>query len=114
MKTRVNKHVLMFSNKKTAHVLMYFFQLVLTFTPHYIIMVKGLLRSTAANKTPTSTPQNNVSWNEVTVVSSSHSRPVSLHEATYIVSFPGMCHRMRLDGPSLIPRQVSRNEARRT
>ena len=26
-----------------AHVLMYFFHLVLTFTPHYIIMVKGLL-----------------------------------------------------------------------
>ena len=26
-----------------AHVLMYFLQLVLTFTPHYIIMVKGLL-----------------------------------------------------------------------
>ena len=25
-----------------AHVLMYFLQLVLTFTPHYIIMVKGL------------------------------------------------------------------------
>ena len=26
-----------------ARVLMYFLQLVLTFTPHYIIMVKGLL-----------------------------------------------------------------------
>ena len=26
-----------------AHVLMYFLHLVLTFTPHYIIMVKGLL-----------------------------------------------------------------------
>ena len=47
MKTRVNKHVLMFSNKKTTSkhgALMYFLQLVLTFTPHYIIMVKGLLK----------------------------------------------------------------------
>ena len=26
-----------------AHVLMYFLKLVFTFTPHYIIMVKGLL-----------------------------------------------------------------------
>ena len=45
-KTYVNKHVRMFSYKKNyikAHVLMYFLHLVLTFTPHYIIMVKGLL-----------------------------------------------------------------------
>ena len=33
MKTRINKHVLMFSNKTTTHVLVYFLQLVLTFTP---------------------------------------------------------------------------------
>ena len=32
MKTRVNKHV-MFSNYIKAHVLVYFLQLVLTFTP---------------------------------------------------------------------------------
>ena len=29
-----------------AHVLMYFLQLVLTFTPHYIIMVMGLFIGT--------------------------------------------------------------------
>ena len=44
-KIQVNKHVFTFSYKKTTsnHVLMYFLHLVLTFTPHYIIMVKGLL-----------------------------------------------------------------------
>ena len=31
-----------------ARVLMYFLQLVLTFTPHYIIMVKGLLENLLA------------------------------------------------------------------
>ena len=44
MKTCVNKYVFKQENYIRAHVLMYFLQLVLTFTPHYIIMVKGLLR----------------------------------------------------------------------
>ena len=40
-KTCVNRHVLMFSYKKTTskHVCLCFLHLVLTFTPHYIIMV---------------------------------------------------------------------------
>ena len=46
MKTRVNKHVPIYVFKQEnyikAHVLMYFLQLVLTFTPHYNIMVNGL------------------------------------------------------------------------
>ena len=37
-------YVFVQENYIKAHVLMYFLHLVLTFTPHYIIMVKGLLR----------------------------------------------------------------------
>ena len=36
-------YVFVQENYTKAHVLMYFLHLVLTFTPHYIIMVKGLL-----------------------------------------------------------------------
>ena len=36
-------YVFVQENYIKAHVLMYFLHLVLTFTPHYIIMVKGLL-----------------------------------------------------------------------
>ena len=47
MKTCVNKYVLIYvfiqENYIRTHIFMYFLQLVLTFTPHYIIMVKGLL-----------------------------------------------------------------------
>ena len=35
-------YVFVLENYIKAHVLMYFLHLVLTFTPHYIIMVKGL------------------------------------------------------------------------
>ena len=37
-------YVFVQENYIKAHVLMYFLHLVLTFTPHYIIMVKGPLR----------------------------------------------------------------------
>ena len=40
---QVCSYVFIQENYIEAHVLMYFLQLVLTFTPHYIIMVKGLL-----------------------------------------------------------------------
>ena len=40
-------YVFVRENYIKAHVLMYFLHLVLTFTPHYIIMVKGLLSDTA-------------------------------------------------------------------
>ena len=40
---QVCSYVFKQANYIKAHVLMYFLQLVLTFTPHYIIMVKGLL-----------------------------------------------------------------------
>ena len=43
MKIRVNKHVPMFSNKKTTSKHMFSCIFSLTFTPHYIIMEKGLL-----------------------------------------------------------------------
>ena len=36
-------YVFIQENYIKAHVLLYFFQLVLTFPPHYIIMVKGPL-----------------------------------------------------------------------
>ena len=45
--------VFLFENIGTClftHVFMYFLQLVLTFTPHYIIMVKGLLMNTVMLK----------------------------------------------------------------
>ena len=38
-------YVFVQENYIQAHVVMYFLHLVLTFTPHYIIMVKGLLDS---------------------------------------------------------------------
>ena len=38
-------YVFVQENYIKAHVLMYFLHLVLTFTPHYIIMVKGLLHA---------------------------------------------------------------------
>ena len=41
-KTYVNKYVFVHENYIKAHVCLYFLHLVLTFTPHYIIMVKGL------------------------------------------------------------------------
>ena len=41
-------YVFVQENYIKAHVLMYFLHLVLTFTPHYIIMVKGLLRNVTA------------------------------------------------------------------
>ena len=37
-------YVFVQENYIKAHVFMYFLHLVLTFTPHYIIMVEGLLR----------------------------------------------------------------------
>ena len=37
-------YVFVQENYIKAHVLMYFLHLVLTFIPHYIIMVKGLLK----------------------------------------------------------------------
>ena len=40
---QVCSYVFIQENYIEAHVLMYFLHLVLTFTPHYIIMVKGLL-----------------------------------------------------------------------
>ena len=38
-------YVFVQENYIEAHVCLYFLHLVLTFTPHYIIMVKGLLRA---------------------------------------------------------------------
>ena len=43
-------YVFVQENYIKAHVLMYFLHSVLTFTPHYIIMVKGLLEVTDSSE----------------------------------------------------------------